>query len=155
MFMYIWQRLESIGLATGPGGLCATKACNRIGGLATNPPCNKPIEDYSTLHRGPRQGFVREGPRQRYVAQGGGGDRDNPLFRVTAINMYIYIYIFIHISIYIYIYEILPLKSQPRAIRTPPAASSTHLSPYGPYDPRKGLQWTPQSWTLGLGPGLI
>ena len=53
------------------------KACNRIGGLATNPPCDKPIEDCSTLRRGARQGFVTEGLRQRFVIEG--GDRNKPL----------------------------------------------------------------------------
>ena len=71
-----------------PGRPFCDKACNRIGGLATNPPLDKPIgpiQGYSTLHRGLRRGFVTEGPRQRYVAEGGGGDRDKPTFRVTAI----------------------------------------------------------------------
>ena len=67
-----------------PGRPFATKLVTESGGLATNPPCDKPIEDYSTLHRGPRQGFATEGPRQRHVTEGG-GDRDKPLFRVTAI----------------------------------------------------------------------
>ena len=31
----------------------------------------KPLEDYSTLHKGPRQGFVTESPRQRFVTKGG------------------------------------------------------------------------------------
>ena len=56
--MYTWQRLKNIGLVTGPGGLFATRLVTESGGLATNSPCDKPIEDYSTLHRGPRQGFV-------------------------------------------------------------------------------------------------
>ena len=68
-----------------PGRPFCDKACNRIGGLATNPPCGKPIEDYSTLHKGPRQEFVTEGPRQRFVTEGGAGDRDKFLFRDTAI----------------------------------------------------------------------
>ena len=38
---------------------------------------DKPLQDYSTLHRGPRQGFVTEGPRQRFVT---GGARDNTGF---------------------------------------------------------------------------
>ena len=75
------QRLQNIGLVTGPGGLFATRLVTESGGLATNPPCDK---DYSTLHRGPPQGFVTEGPRQRFVTEGGRGDRDKPLFRVTA-----------------------------------------------------------------------
>ena len=82
---YRWQRLKNIGLATGPGGLFATRLVTESGRLATNPPCDKPIEDCCTLQRGPRQGFVTEGPRQRYVTQGArGGDRDKPRFRVTA-----------------------------------------------------------------------
>ena len=83
--IYIWQRLKNIGLVTGPVGLFATRLVTESGGLATNPSCDKPSEDYSTLHRGPRQGFVPEGPRQKCVTEGGGGDRDKPLFRVTAI----------------------------------------------------------------------
>ena len=47
-----------------PGRPFCDKACNRIGGTCDKPPCDKPIEDYSTLHRGPRQGFVTEGPGQ-------------------------------------------------------------------------------------------
>ena len=76
--MYIWQRPKK------------RRACNRsrrpfcrIGGLATNTPCHKPIEDCSTLHRGPRQGFATEGLRQRFVTAG--GYRDKPLFRATRI----------------------------------------------------------------------
>ena len=49
----IWQRLKSIGLVTGPGGRFATRLVTESGGPATNPPYDKPIEDYSTLHRGP------------------------------------------------------------------------------------------------------
>ena len=57
--------------------------CNRLGrpfrdkgllqtGVFCNKPLrDKPLEDYSTLHRGPRQGFVTEGPRQRFVTGGG------------------------------------------------------------------------------------
>ena len=78
----------------GPGRPFATRLATESGALATNPPCDQPIEDYSTLHRGLRQGFVTEGPRQRYVTEGGGGDRDKPLFRVPA--TYVYIYICIH-----------------------------------------------------------
>ena len=54
--------LKNIGLVTGPGGLFATRLATESAGLATNPPCDKPTEDHSTLHRGPRQGFVTEGP---------------------------------------------------------------------------------------------
>ena len=86
----IWQRLNNIGLVTGSGGLFATRLVRELGSLATNPPCDKPIEYYSTLHRGPRQGFVTQGPRQRFVAEG--GHRDKLLFRVTAICVYIGVY---------------------------------------------------------------
>ena len=75
--IYIWQRLKNIGLVTGPGGLFATRLVTELRGLATNPPCDKPIEDYGTLHRGPRQGFVTEGPRQRYATEG--GTRQTPI----------------------------------------------------------------------------
>ena len=61
-----------------PGRPFCDKACSRIRGIATNPPCDKPIEDYSTLHRAPRKGFVTEGPRQRFAT--GGGTATNPYF---------------------------------------------------------------------------
>ena len=68
-----------------PGRPFCERLVTELGGLATNPPCHKPIEDYSTLHRGPRQLFVTEGPRQRHVTEGGGGDSDTPVFPVNAI----------------------------------------------------------------------
>ena len=80
MFILIWQRLKNIGLVTGPGGLFATRLVTESAGLATNPPRDKPIEDYSTLHRGPRQGFVTKGLRQRHVREGvGGGARQTTI----------------------------------------------------------------------------
>ena len=88
--IHIWQRLKNIGLVTGPGGLFATRLVTESGGLATSPPRDKAIEDYSTLQRDPRQGFVIEGPRQRYVTQGGGWTATNPHFESQP---YIYIYI--------------------------------------------------------------
>ena len=94
----MWQRLKHIGLATGLGGLFATRLVTESGGLATNPPCDKPIEDYSTLHRG---------SRQRYVTEGGGGDRDKPLFRVTAVYTCVYIYVYIYLLIYLSTYRYL------------------------------------------------
>ena len=63
------------------------KACNRLGG----PPCDKPTKDYSTLHRGPRQGFVTEA----------GGTASNPTFESQP---YIYICIYTCTYTYIYIY---------------------------------------------------
>ena len=97
LYIHIWQRLKNIGLVTGPGGLFAIRRVTESGGLATNPPCDMPIEDYCPLRRGPRQRFVTEGPRQRYVVcNRGGEDRDKHLFRVTAIYIYICIYIYTH-----------------------------------------------------------
>ena len=94
MFVYIWLRLKNIGLVPGVGGHFATRLVTESGSLATNPPCDKPIEDYSTLHSRPRQGSGTDGPRQRFsTGVGGGGvDGDKPLFRVTAIYIYIYVY---------------------------------------------------------------
>ena len=84
----------------GPARPFCDKACNRMGGLATNPPCDKPIEDCSTLHRGPRQGFVTEGPQQRFVAEG--RTATNPDF-----EPYRYIYIYrdrtMHAGVYIHV----------------------------------------------------
>ena len=96
-----------MGLVIGPGGLFATWLVTESGGLATNPPCDKPIDDYSTLHRSPRQGFVTEGPRQRYVTEGvGGGTATNPYFESQPyIYIYIYVYIYVfYIILYNYIY---------------------------------------------------
>ena len=76
--IYIWQRLKNIGLVASPGGLFATRFVTESGGLATNPPCDKPVEDYGTRHRRPRQGFVTEGPRQRFVTEA--GTATNPCF---------------------------------------------------------------------------
>ena len=73
------------GACKRPGLPFCDKACDRIGGLAKNPPDDKPIEDCSTLHRGPRQGLVTEGPRQRFVTEGARGDCDKPLFRAAPI----------------------------------------------------------------------
>ena len=75
------------------GGLFATRLVTDSGGLVTNPPCDKPIDDCSTLHRGPRQGFITQGPRQRFETEG--WNRDKPLFRATAIHVYICIYIYL------------------------------------------------------------
>ena len=102
----MWQRLKNMGLVIGPGGLFATRLATESRGLATNPPCEKPIEDYSTLHRGPRQGFVTEGARQRYVAEGRGGPRQTPISSHShiCIHAYIHTYIYIYIESYMYIY---------------------------------------------------
>ena len=89
-----------------PGRPFWDKACKRIRGLATNPPCNKPIDDHSTLHRGARQRFVTEGPRQRYVE----GDRDGPLFQGTAI--YVCVYRYVHercMRMYMNMYRYMPM----------------------------------------------
>ena len=89
MCIYIWQRLKNMGVGTGPGGLFATRLVTELGGLATNPPCDKPVEDYSTRHRGPRQGFVKEG-----------GTATNPYFEAVS---YIHTYMCMCMHIYIYI----------------------------------------------------
>ena len=92
VYIYIWQRPKNIGLVTG--GLFATRLVTESGGFATNPPCDKPIQECSALHKSPQQGFVTE------------GGRDKPLCRATAI--YIYIHIYIHtcryMCTYIHIY---------------------------------------------------
>ena len=64
IYICIWLRPKTIGFTTGPGGLFATRHVTELGRLATNPPRDKPIADCSTLHRGPRQKFVTQGPRQ-------------------------------------------------------------------------------------------
>ena len=104
---YIWHRLKNMALVTGPGDLFATRLVTESAGLATNPPCDKPIEDYSTLHRGPRQGFETEGPRQQYVTEGG-GPRQTPDSSHSHIciqgHSYLFIYLSIHLSIYLSIH---------------------------------------------------
>ena len=101
--IHVWQRLKNIGLVTGPGGLFATRLVTESGGLATSPPCDKPVEDCSTLHRGPREGFVTEGPRQRFVTEG--GTATNPCFEaLPRIYTGIYIYISTHTYTHMYMY---------------------------------------------------
>ena len=89
---HVWQRLKNIGLVTGPGGLFATRLVTELGGLATNPPCEKSIEDYNTLHRGPRQRFYFESQPQAHICT------------------YTHISIHINVRTYIYIYCSSPHK---------------------------------------------
>ena len=82
--------LKNIKLITGPGGLLTTRLVTESGGLATNPPCGKPIEDYSTLHNGPRQGFVTE-PATKVCYRGGrGGPQQTPISSHSHICTYKY-----------------------------------------------------------------
>ena len=73
--------LKNIGLVTAPGGLFATRLVTESGGLATNPPVTSLLET-TVLYTGQRQGFVTEGPLQRYVQPGGAGagTATNPYF---------------------------------------------------------------------------
>ena len=96
-----------------PGRPFCGKACKRMGGcLATNPPCDKPIENYSTLNRGTRQGFCNRGPATKVCNTGGrAGPLQIPISRhshmcmlYVCIHTYTCIHIYIHIYIYIYIY---------------------------------------------------
>ena len=63
-FLITWQRIKKVGLVTGPGGLFATRLVAESGGLATNPSCDKPIEDYNILQRSAtrvcNRGFTRK-----------------------------------------------------------------------------------------------
>ena len=88
IYVCMWQRLKNIGLVTGPGGLFATRLATESGGLAANPPCDKPIEGYSTLHRAQRPAtrVCNKGPATKVCNRAGGG-RDKPLFRDTAISV--------------------------------------------------------------------
>ena len=67
-----------------PGLLFNDMVCNKIRGPATNSPCDKLVNDYSTLHRGPRQGFVTGGPTKVCNRIEKGGPRQT-LFRASAI----------------------------------------------------------------------
>ena len=110
--MYVFGSASKHRACNRPGRPFCDKACNRIGRSATKSLRDKPIEDYSTLHRGPRQGFVTEGPRQRYVKEGGGGTATNPHFEsqpymhihYMCIYTYRCIYMYLHMCIYIHIY---------------------------------------------------
>ena len=95
----MWQRLKNIGLVASPGGRFGTRLVTESWGLATSPPRDKPIEDYSTLHRCPRQGFVKGGPRQSYVTERGGGHRNKPPVRGTHILWALH-YLCIYICMY-------------------------------------------------------
>ena len=77
---YVCVCITNIGLVTGPGGLFATRLVTESGGLATNPPLDKLIEDYSTLHRGPRQWVCNGGPTTKVCNRGGGGTATKPYF---------------------------------------------------------------------------
>ena len=46
IYIFIWQRLKSIALVTGPG---TKRLVTESADLSTNPPCDKPIEDYGAL----------------------------------------------------------------------------------------------------------
>ena len=69
------------------------KGLQQTGVFPDKPLRQKPLEDYSTLHRGPRQGFVTEGQRQRFVTEGGGPRQHGVLIDTHVyICMCIYIY---------------------------------------------------------------
>ena len=93
LYIYIWQRIKSIGLVTGLGGHFATKDCSRRGCSATNPSATSPLKT-TVLCTGPRQGFVTEHPRQRFVTKGGG-----PATTRVLIHSHVYIYIYIHMRV--------------------------------------------------------
>ena len=95
---------------------------------------DKPLEDYSTLHRGPRQGLVTEGPRQRFVTEGGGPATTRVLIHshmcvyVCVAHVYLYLYIFlyghtnvyldpiyIHIGVCVFISKMLTTEDRPQA----------------------------------------
>ena len=79
IYVYMWQRLKSIGLVTGPGGLFATRlVSNRIGGS-----CDKPSL---------RQAYCRLQYSTHRPATEGGGTATNPYFES---QRYIYTYIYI------------------------------------------------------------
>ena len=101
--------LENIGLVTGPGGLFATRLVKEWGGLATNPPCDKPIEDYSTYPtQRPATRVCNRGPATKVCNRGGGGgaegggDRGKPLFRDIAICAYLFLSIYLSSNSFIY-----------------------------------------------------
>ena len=103
-FVYVCMAAaQNIGLVTGLGGLVATRFATEWGALATNPPCDKPVEDCSTLHRGPQQEFVTEGLRQRFVTEGRGTATNHYFGPHPHIYICIYIHICTHIHMYVYL----------------------------------------------------
>ena len=90
----MWQRLKNIGLVTGPSGLFATRLVTESGALAANPPCDKPIENYSNL-----------GPATKVGNRGGQGrPRQTPISSHSHIYVYVYI-VCIYTHIYIYVFN--------------------------------------------------
>ena len=108
MYIYIYTYMaapQNIGPVTWPGGLFATRLVTESRGIATNPPRDRPIEDYSTLHTGPRQGFVTEGPRQMYVTEGVEGPRQTSIWSHSSCN-YMHKYM-LFTNTYIYVYPLM------------------------------------------------
>ena len=77
MLVVIWAYILPLALQQAWAAISRQRFATD-GGVLRQPPRDKPLEDYSTLHRGPRQGFVTEGRRQRFVTAGGA--RDNTGF---------------------------------------------------------------------------
>ena len=65
-----WAAPQKQRACNRPGRLFATRLVTESWGLATNPPRENPIEDYSTLHR----------PATKVCNRGGGGTATNPYF---------------------------------------------------------------------------
>ena len=85
------------------------KGLYQTGVFCDKPLRDKPLEDYSTLHGGPRQGFATEGPRQRFVTEGG-----SPATTRVLIHSHIYIYMYVHIYICVYVYMCICIRQRAR-----------------------------------------
>ena len=86
MYMYAYLQMYLYMAAAQKHRACNSlgrpfcdKACNKTGGLATSPPCDKPIED-RRLYTEARDKGLQERARDKCLCSNRVGDRDNPLF---------------------------------------------------------------------------
>ena len=83
----------------------ATRLVVDSGRLATNPPRDKPIEDCSTLHRDPRQGFVTGGGRAPQQTELSGHSHVCAYVEIyTYVCMCAYMYSYAYMYAYAYMY---------------------------------------------------
>ena len=85
-----------------PGRTFCDKTCNRIGVSCDNPPpCDKPVEDYSTLNRPPATRVCNRGRVTKVWNRG--ATATNPYFEALP---YRYRYRYTYVCIYIYMYSL-------------------------------------------------
>ena len=85
-----------------PGQPFCCKVWNREGGLATNPSLTD-LAEWRTLHRGPRQTIVTEGPATKVCNSGSGGKTTEKNGVSGHCHTHVCVCIYICIFLYIYI----------------------------------------------------